>query len=48
MPDYPVAHDIPLNFTPGVMQWSMDGGTVRARIPLAVLSPILRQEYGGT
>lgn len=48
MPDYPVARDSPTNFTPGVMQWSMDGGTVQARIPLAALSAILRSEYGGS
>lgn len=48
MPDYPVGHDTPVDFTTGVMQWSMDGGTVQAHIPLAVLSPILRPEYGGT
>ena len=47
MPDYPVARDTPINFTPGVMQWSMDGGTVQAHIPLAALSPILRPEFGG-
>lgn len=47
MPDYPVAHDTPLNYTPGIMQWSMDGGTVQARIPLAALSPVLRPEFGG-
>jgi len=48
LPDYPVAHDTPLDFTPGLMQWSMDGGTVQAHIPLAVLAPVLRAEYGGT
>jgi hypothetical protein len=48
MPDYPVARDTPTDFTPGMMQWSMDGGTVQARIPLSVLSPILRPEYGGS
>jgi hypothetical protein len=48
MPDYPVAHDVPLDFTPGVMQWSMDGGTVTARIPLSALASVLRPEYGGT
>ncbi|QIV81204.1 RsiV family protein [Mycolicibacterium frederiksbergense] len=48
MPDYPVARDTPTDFTPGVMQWSMDGGTVQARIPLSALSPILRPEYGGS
>ncbi|MGU3497984.1 DUF3298 domain-containing protein [Mycobacterium sp. C31M] len=47
MPDYPVSHDTPVDFTPGVMQWSMDGGTVQARIPLAALAPVLRPEYGG-
>jgi hypothetical protein len=47
MPDYPVAHDTPLDFTPGLMQWAMDGGTVQAHIPLTALSPILRPEYGG-
>jgi hypothetical protein len=48
MPDYPVARDAPINFTPGVMQWSMDGGTVQAHIPLSALSAILRAEYGGS
>jgi Protein of unknown function (DUF3298)/Mannan-binding protein len=47
MPDYPVAHDTPLNFSPGLMQWSMDGGTVQPRIPLSALSSVLRPEYGG-
>lgn len=42
MPDYPVGHDQPINFTPGVMQWYMDGGTVQAHIPLAALAPVLR------
>lgn len=42
MPDYPVAHDEPLNFTPGVMQWFIDGGTVQAHIPLSALSSVLR------
>ncbi|MGZ4564400.1 MAG: mannan-binding family protein [Mycobacterium sp.] len=42
MPDYPVAHDDPINFTPGVMQWFMDGGTVQAHIPLSALAPVLR------
>ena len=48
MPDYPVAHDTPLNYTPGLMQWSMDGGTVQAHIPLSALQPILRPEFGGS
>lgn len=42
MPDYPVGHDEPLNFTPGAMQWFMDGGTVQAHIPLSALAPVLR------
>lgn len=42
MPDYPVAHDEPIDFTTGALQWSMDGGTVRAHIPLSALSGILR------
>lgn len=48
MPDYPVGRDSPTNFTPGIMQWSMDGGAVQARIPLATLAPILRPEFGGS
>ncbi|OBB17718.1 mannan-binding protein [Mycobacteriaceae bacterium 1482268.1] len=47
MPDYPVGHDVPINYTPGVMQWQMDGGTVEAHIPLVTLSPILRPEFVG-
>ncbi len=42
MPDYPVGHDEPINFTPGVMQWFMDGGTVQAHIPLSALASVLR------
>jgi hypothetical protein len=42
MPDYPVAHDEPLDFTPGALQWFMDGGTVQAHIPLSALGPALR------
>jgi len=42
MPDYPVGHDEPLDFTPGVMQWFMDGGTVQAHIPLSALASALR------
>lgn len=42
MPDYPVGHDSPISFTPGVMQWYMDGGTVQAHIPLSALAPVLR------
>ncbi|MGV9797935.1 RsiV family protein [Mycobacterium sp. NPDC003449] len=45
MPDYPVAHDVPVDYSPGMPVWSMDGGTVAARIPLATLEPVLRPEY---
>jgi hypothetical protein len=48
MPDYPVGHDTPVNYTPGIMQWFMDGGTVQAHIPLAALSSVLRPQFGGT
>ena len=41
LPDYPVARDTPVDYTPGHMQWSMDGGTVEPHIPLSALSPIL-------
>lgn len=41
MPDYPVGHDEPINFSPGIMQWYMDGGTVQAHIPLSALSSVL-------
>ncbi|MFN8228541.1 MAG: RsiV family protein [Mycobacterium sp.] len=47
MPDYPVGHDVPIDYTIGRMQWYMDGGTVQAHIPLSALSSILRPEYGG-
>ncbi|MDG4663589.1 mannan-binding family protein [Mycobacterium sp. 236(2023)] len=47
MPDYPVGRDSPTNFTPGIMQWSMDGGAVQAHIPLSALAPVLRPEFGG-
>ncbi len=42
MPDYPVGHDEPIDFTPGVMQWYMDGGTVQAHVPLSALTSVLR------
>lgn len=42
MPDYPVGHDEPINFSPGLPQWFMDGGTVQAHIPLSALSPVMR------
>jgi hypothetical protein len=47
MPDYPVARDTPIDFTPGVMKWAMDGGTVKAHVPLAALSSVLRPEFTG-
>ncbi|MGZ5364472.1 MAG: RsiV family protein [Mycobacterium sp.] len=47
LPDYPVVHDTPLNYTPGIMQWSMDAGTVQVHIPLSVLNSILRPEFDG-
>jgi Protein of unknown function (DUF3298)/Mannan-binding protein len=48
MPDYPVAYDLPIDFTIGKLKWWMDGGAVQVHIPLAALSPIMRPEYGGT
>jgi hypothetical protein len=42
MPDYPVARDTPIDFTPGSYLWSMSGGTVQPRIPLSALAPALR------
>ncbi|WP_199253987.1 mannan-binding protein [Mycolicibacterium mengxianglii] len=45
LPDYPVGHDTPLDFTPGIMQWSMDGGTVQAHVPLTALAAVLRPEF---
>lgn len=45
MPDYPVARDTPVDYTPGVMQWSMDGGTVQAHIPLTALGSVLAPDY---
>ena len=47
LPDYPVGHDVPVDYTIGRMQWYMDGGVVQAHIPLAALSSVLRPEYGG-
>ncbi|MEZ0050281.1 hypothetical protein ABIA30_001271 [Mycobacterium sp. MAA66] len=40
MPDAPMSHENPPQ--PGEFRWSMDGGTVTVRIPLAVLKPLLR------
>jgi Protein of unknown function (DUF3298)/Mannan-binding protein len=47
MPDYPVAHDSPIAYNQ-TEQWSMDGGTTEAHIPLSALGPILRQQYLST
>ncbi|AGC60279.1 hypothetical protein NJB18091_37660 [Mycobacterium marinum] len=47
LPDYPVAHDNPINYEPGMPVWSMDGGAVEAHIPIDVLAPVLRSGYGG-
>lgn len=42
LPDYPVARDTPIDFTPGPYLWSMNGGTVQPHIPLSALSSVLR------
>ncbi len=42
MPDYPVARDSPIDFTPGKYIWSMTGGVVQPHIPLSALAPALR------
>jgi hypothetical protein len=42
MPDYPVARDTPVDFTPGSYLWSMTGGMVQPHIPLSALAPALR------
>jgi hypothetical protein len=42
MPDYPVARDTPIDFTPANYIWSMTGGVVQPRIPLSALAPALR------
>jgi hypothetical protein len=42
MPDYPVARDTPIDFTPGMPVWSMTGGVVAPHIPLSALSSALR------
>ncbi|MGB3483251.1 MAG: mannan-binding protein [Mycobacterium sp.] len=40
LPGWPMRHENP--FPQDRLQWSMDGGTVVERVPLAVLSPIMR------
>ncbi len=42
LPDYPVARDSPIDFTPAGYIWSMTGGVVQPRIPLSALGPALR------
>ncbi|MFL0179576.1 MULTISPECIES: mannan-binding protein [unclassified Mycobacterium] len=46
LPDAPILRESPQPADRFV--WSMDGGAVVARVPLASLSPTLRPEYGGT
>ncbi len=46
LPDAPILRENPQPADRFV--WSMDGGAVVARVPLASLSPTLRPEYGGT
>ncbi|ANR91872.1 mannan-binding family protein [Mycobacterium avium] len=46
LPDYPVGHDSPIQYGQSE-QWSMDGGTAQPHIPLGVLAPVLRPEFGG-
>lgn len=46
LPDAPMAHEYPIPRDRFV--WSMDGGTVTIRVPLAALAASLRPEYGGT
>lgn len=41
MPDYPVARDSPIDFTPANYIWSITGGVVQPRIPLSALGPAL-------
>jgi hypothetical protein len=47
MPDYPVAHDNPINYQPGMPVWSMDGGAVESHIPISALAAVLRPGYAG-
>ena len=47
LPDYPVAHDTPLNYDPLTMQWSMDGGNVQVHVPQSALAGVLKPQYGG-
>jgi len=47
MPDYPVGHDSPIQYGQSE-QWSMDGGTVEAHIPLSALSSVLRPQFNAT
>lgn len=42
MPDYPVARDTPIDFTPAHYIWSITGGVVQPHIPLSALGPAFR------
>jgi hypothetical protein len=46
LPDAPMAHEYPIPRDRFV--WSMDGGVVTIRVPLAALATSLRPEYGGS
>jgi hypothetical protein len=46
MPDAPMAHEYPIPRDRFV--WSMDGGVIAIRVPLAALAASLRPEYGGS
>jgi hypothetical protein len=41
MPDYPVARDSGIDFTPGRYIWAFTGGDVQPHIPLSALGPAL-------
>lgn len=41
MPDYPVARDTPIDFTPAKFIWSITGGMVQPHIPLSALGTAL-------
>jgi hypothetical protein len=46
MPDAPMQQEG--QTPPGQFVWSMDGGTVNVKVPLAALAGSLRPEYGGS
>lgn len=43
LPDTPMTHETP--WPADRFVWSMDGGTVQVRVPLAALAGILRPQY---